>query len=487
MVPASRIRVMNARGVNPGGAFVLYWMTMARRVGSNFGLQRAVEQAVALKKPLVVLEAVRCDYPDASDRLHQFLLDGMADNARAFARTRALYYPYVEPARGHGRGLVTGLSRLAAAIVTDLYPAYFLPRMLHAASRQTEVVVEAIDSNGLIPLSAGGRYFPVARSFRAFVQRELPGYLRDLPDENPLAGVRGLPRLTELPLEIRQRWPPAAASILQGGPSLAALPIDHSVPATGTRGGHTAAQKRLADFVERQLGSYAEARNHPDADGTSRLSPYLHFGHVSAHEVFGAVMTAERWTMRRLSRTRGGAREGWWGVSPPAEAFLDQLVVWRELAFNTCEYLPRFDRASTLPEWAQRTLEQHRHDPRPHRYRLDALARARTHDPIWNAAQRQLLAEGWFHGYLRMLWGKKILEWSPSAGAALERMRTIMNRYALDGRDPNSYAGYAWVLGRYDRPWPERPIFGTLRYMSSESTRRKLKLKQFLATYGQDA
>ena len=199
---------------------------------------------------------------------------------------------------------------------------------------------------------------------------------------------------------------------------------------------------------------------------------------------FNPAMARERWTTRKLGVRGGGAREGWWGVSPAAEAFLDQLVVWRELSFNGCEWLPDYTDYESLPEWARRTLESHAHDRRPRRYTVRQLEGAVTGDEVWNAAQRQLVAEGWFHGYLRMLWGKKILEWSKTPAEALGRMETIMNRYSLDGRDPNSYAGYSWVLGRYDRPWPERPIFGTVRYMTSASARRKLKMARYLEKYG---
>ena len=160
------------------------------------------------------------------------------------------------------------------------------------------------------------------------------------------------------------------------------------------------------------------------------------------------------------------------------------MIVWRELAFNGCEYIADYASYASLPEWARNTLATHARDRRTHQYTLEQLEHAETHDPIWNAVQRQLVAEGWFHGYLRMLWGKKILEWSSRPSKALDHMRSLMDRYALDGRDPNSYAGYAWVLGRYDRPWPRRPIFGTIRYMSSASARRKLKMKQFLEQYG---
>ena len=266
--------------------------------------------------------------------------------------------------------------------------------------------------------------------------------------------------------------------------ALARLPIDHSIAPASARGGSDAAGKLLRRFIADGLSSYDVHRNNPDDDGTSRLSPYLHFGHVSAHEVFSAVMTRERWTTRRLGAKGAGRREGWWGVSKGAEAFLDQLVVWRELAFNGCEYVKDYAAYESLPEWARATLEAHAGDRRPHTYTLDQLESAATHDPIWNAAQRQLVGEGWFHGYLRMLWGKKILEWSARPADALSIMRSLMDRYAVDGRDPNSYAGYGWVLGRYDRPWPRRPIFGTVRYMSSASTKRKLKMKRFLEKWG---
>jgi deoxyribodipyrimidine photo-lyase len=235
--------------------------------------------------------------------------------------------------------------------------------------------------------------------------------------------------------------------------------------------------------VDEKLARYDEARNHPDEDATSRLSPYLHFGHIAAHAVFAAVMTRERWTTRRLSKTGGGRREGWWGVGRGAEAFLDQLVIWRELAFNTCEYVANHADYESLPEWSRKTLAEHRRDRRPQVYSLEQLESANTADEIWNAAQRQLVAEGWFHGYLRMLWGKKILEWSKDPAEALAKMQSLMDRYSLDGRDPNSHAGYGWVLGRYDRPWPERPIFGTVRYMSSASTKRKFRLTEFLEKY----
>jgi deoxyribodipyrimidine photo-lyase len=486
-VPAARIRAINDRPIDADGALVLYWMISARRLGWNFGLQRAVDYAVALRKPLVILEALRCDYPGANDRLHRFILDGMAVNRKRAARTRVLYFPYVEPSRGHGKKLLVTLAADAAVVITDWYPAFFLPRMVHAAGARLEVRLEAIDSNGVIPLAAQGKAFTAARFYRSFVQRTLREHVTQVPEEAPL---KRLPKVTapaRLLHRIHAKWPPATDKLLAAGvKQLVTIPIDHSIPPAPTRGGTDEAEKALESFVAGKLAGYHERRNDPDGDGTSRLSPYLHFGHISAHEVFSAVMTRERWTTRRLGNGSRGKREGWWGVSSGAEAFLDQLVVWRELAFNGCEFIEDYHSYASLPEWARKTLNEHKHDRHPHQYSIERLEAADTHDPIWNAAQRQLVAEGWFYGYLRMLWGKKILEWSPRPAEALARMQSLMDRYSLDGRDPNSYAGYAWVLGRYDRPWPRRPIFGTIRYMSSESARRKLKMSSFLKQYGKE-
>jgi deoxyribodipyrimidine photo-lyase len=485
LTPKARIRTLNDRPANSRGQYVVYWMTAARRTQWNFGLQRAVERAVEFQRPLVVLEALRCDYAWASDRVHQFILDGMADNARRFARAAVLYYPFVEHTRGQGRGLLRALASHASIVVTDWSPAFFLPHMLAAGAAQVGVLMEAVDSNGIIPIAAAGRAFPTARSYRAFVQRELREHLLDIPDEEPLSRLRRHVRMSALPDAVTSRWPAAPEALLGGGTTaLAGLPIDHRVAPVPTRGGSTPANRALRKFVDDRLERYADDHNHPDIDGTSRLSPYLHVGHISAHQIFSAVMTHERWTTRKLAKRAGGIRENWWGTSPSAEMFLDQLLVWREVAFNGCEWWPHFTEYESLPAWARATLAAHASDPRPHQYSMAALESATTHDEVWNAAQRQMMLDGWAHGYMRMVWGKKIYEWSRDPVEALARMETLMNRYSLDGRDPVSSASFTWVLGRYDRPWPERPIFGTVRSMTSESARKKLKMRKWLERYG---
>ena len=485
-VPPVRLRALNDAPVRPGRALVLYWMTSFRRLHANFALDRALEHATELKRPLLILEALRVGYPFASDRLHTFVLQGMAGHRAALEDGPVAYLPYVEPTPGAGSGLLEALAREACVVVGDDWPCFFVPAMQAAAAARLDVRLEVVDGNGLYPMRATSRVFTTAHSFRAHLQKDLPRHLEVQPAAAPLSRVR-LPRLAALPRGVAARWPAATAAELARPAALCArLPIDHRVPAVGRVGGEAAARERLEHFVDALLADYGEARNLPEVDGTSALSPALHFGHLSSHQVLAALARREGWDPGRLSRARGGARAGWWGMAPGTEAFLDQLVTWRELAFNAASHRPQdFTRYESLPAWARATLEAHQGDPRPHRYTLEELEQARTHDPLWNATQRQLTRDGWFHNYLRMLWGKKILEWSDSPRQALRTMERLMGRYSLDGRDPVSWSGYLWVLGRYDRAWgPERPIFGKVRYMSSLNTARKIPVKRFLERYG---
>jgi deoxyribodipyrimidine photo-lyase len=484
-VDPARLYLVNDQPVRAERASILYWMTSARRLGFNFALERAVHLCRELDRPLIILEALRCGYPHASDRIHAFVIEGMAEHLSKLRTGPVRYYPYVEPSAGAGSGLLAALAGDACAVITDWYPAFFLPRMLTAAGRQVDCRMEAVDSNGLLPVAAAGRAIPMAHGFRAHLQKTLRAQLRQWPVPDPLAGLPARRRPAIRPA-ILERWPAATNASLSRR-SLAGLPIDHAVPPVSVAGGSSPARARLTSFVVHGLSRYADHHNQPDQDATSRLSAWLHFGHLSVHEVFQAVMSREKWTSRKLGTSARGARDGWWNASPSAEAFLDQLITWRELAFNTAAFVPGYDRFETLPPWAQRTLDHHRGDPREHLYALEQFEAAGTHDPLWNAVQRQLVRDGWFHGYMRMLWGKKILEWSASPETALAIMAQLMNRHSLDGRDPNSWAGFAWVLGRYDRPWPAREVFGQIRYMSSANTARKLRVKAYLQQYAASA
>ncbi len=496
LVPAIRITVQVERSARAGGTHVLYWMTAHRRRHDNFALQRAVSWARALKKPLLICEALRSAYPLANARMHRFVIEGMAANTAAFADAPVTYLPYVEPTAEAGKGLLAALAADACVVIGDEFPCYFAPRMIAAATRQLAALeqpvrFEIVDSNGLMPLRATPKAFGRAVDYRRFWQGTLLTHLRAAPAEDPLAGVR-LPRLSTLPTamlsEIAKRWPTAdpVKLLMPGG--LAALPIDHSIGNAWCAGGAVAAEQMLSSFVRERLTGYPDATRNASSGETSGLSPYLHWGHLSAHRALRALLEHAGWSPDRVCAKPNGSREGWWGVDAVTEAVLDQLVTWRELGYNFCQHTAAYDRYESLPAWAQKTLSDHAGDLREHLYTCAQFAAAQTHDPLWNAAQRQLVREGRIHTYLRMLWAKKILEWSPSPEDALATCIELNNRYAVDGCNPNSYSGIFWNFGRYDRPWaPSRPIFGCIRYMSSASAITKVKVKGYLVRWAESA
>ena len=483
-VPQLRIRPVNDREVREDGDFVLYWMIAARRRLANFSLQRAVEVARDLGKPLLVLEPLRSDYRWASDRLHAFVVQGMADNLVEFTDAGVTYYAYVEPEPDAGKGMLEALTEKACAVVTDDFPCFFLPRMVTAAAARCPVRLEAVDGNGMLPMRAAEKVYSRAFDFRRFLQKALPPHLSDFPEGDPLRDYDLGP--AKLPAGFEERWPAADEGLLSGDvEELAGLPIDHEVGPGVLHGGPRAAGKALRVFLGDRLDRYGAERSHPDSDSPSGLSPYLHFGHLSAHQVFAGLAQREEWTRERIVDTRKGQR-GWYGMGEAAEAFLDELVTWRELGFNFTSQRDDYDDYESLPEWARKSLEKHAPDERSHTYSLDEFAQSQTHDRVWNAAQRQLRETGVMQNYLRMLWGKKVLEWSRTPQEAMAILIELNNRYALDGRNPNSYSGISWVLGRYDRPWaPERDVYGVIRYMSSDNTVRKLKMKGYLAEWAE--
>jgi deoxyribodipyrimidine photo-lyase len=482
---AIRVRTLVDLPYDSSKAFVLYWMTAYRRTTSNFALQRAVQIAEALRRPLVILESLRCNYRWASDRFHQFILDGMQDNAAAVDKTNAFYCGYVESESRQGHGLLEAFAKESCCIVSDDFPCFFHPALYERIARKWNCCVELVDSNTIIPMRTADRTFTVAHSYRRYMQKEFHHSYPVFPLEYPLQSLT-VPKLTKLPKTITERWELLVGVRVKSSlttQDLSAFPIDHSVSRTQERGGQSEGRKVIARFVSQRLGDYAIARNEPEQQGSSWLAPYLHFGHVSPHEVFAAVTEACRWNYNMLAKPNG-KMDGFWNMGTNAEAFIDQLLTWREIGFNMCWRESNYDRYESLPAWAQTTLREHENDKREWIYDRDQFETSRTHDPLWNAAQRQLVQEGRIHNYLRMLWGKKILHWSGSPRDALKTMIHLNNKYALDGRDPNSYSGIFWVLGRYDRAWgPERPIFGKVRYMTSESTQNKFEVRNYLKKY----
>lgn len=481
-VPAIRVVVKNDAPVRDGGAYVLYWMTYARRARSSFALQRAARWAEELKKPLVVLEALRVGYTHASDRFHTFAIDGMVVNAAHFAKGPAFYFPYVEPKAGDGKGLVEALAAEAAVVVTDDTPTFFLRRMLDAVAPRLSVRLEAIDGVGIFPLRATTEPFPLAIAFRRFFQKHARPHLAAMPLVDPLVGV-SLPRLAKLPEPVTRRWP--ATPLTRTQALVASLPIDHGVPPVEDRGGHDAARARLDAFVKRRLSRYAEDRSHPDDDASSGLSMHLHWGHIGAHEVLTAIAKATDWSPKKVSEKAPGRKDGWWNASESADAFLDELVIWREVGHIRSHLTSDFDRYEGVPGWARASLERHASDRRPAILSVEELEAGKTDDPVWNAAMRQLREEGRIQNYARMLWGKRTLTWTAHPRDAFAALVHLNDKWAVDGRDPNSYCGISWVFGSYDRPWPpDKPIFGIVRIMTSGSALKKLRMREWMARWG---
>jgi deoxyribodipyrimidine photo-lyase len=478
--PSLRVRAASDAPVRSAGRYVLYWMIACRRAHDSFALDRCATWARELDRPIVVFEALRAGYPYASERLHRFVLDGMMDNAAAFERAGVTYVPYVERAPDEGAGLLEALAEHACVVVTDEFPTFFLPRMREAAARALEVRLEVVDGCGILPIAAAGRAFPRAYGFRRFLQRELPKHLGASPSQRPLDRLPG----GRAKLPALRGWRTVSARELSDASFVASLPIDHRVGTVADRGGSESALARLRSFLAHDLERYADERSHPDSGVESRLSAHLHFGHLSAHRVLSELARRDGWTPAQFPGDVTGKVEGGWGTSPAAEAFLDQLVTWRELGYVFCAYQANHASYEALPAWARATLKKHAKDAREKLYSLEELEDARTADPVWNAAQRQLVVEGRIHNAVRMLWGKRVLEWTRTPEEAHAILLELNDRWALDGRDPNSISGVGWALGLFDRAWgPERPIFGTVRYMSSTAQRKKLRMKRWLERF----
>jgi len=497
-ISPERVHVLNKHDVNAEGDYVLYWMIANRRLHYNPSLQYAVEIAQKLGKPLLVFEAVSTRHEYASNRIITFMTQGLLDNLEQFNAHHVRYIPWVSTPLQSGAGLLEMLAAKSCAVVTDLFPTYHPKYVLHQVKSRLSVQFVAIDGNGVLPLSLGERAFPTAHSFRRHVHDHFAHHWALIPEANPIPKKHDL----WIPDEMFESIIKASGveltpfewlwRVSQGGTigenALSALDIDHEVSAvTAMIGGHSSAGVRLNRFMDEGLNHYHTNRNDFIKPAVSGLSPWFHFGHLSTIEVISRILEQEGWNSTFIDHSRRGSRSGWWGLSEPVETFLDQIITWRELGFNFAYYRDDHTSIDSIPDWAKKSLDLHRNDPRSN-YTFEQLEAAQTDDELWNAAQRQLTRLGIIHNYLRMLWGKRILEWAPSPEQAAEWMIRLNDRWALDGRDPNSYTGIFWVLGRHDRAWgPERPIFGKIRYMSSANTARKLKVGPYLKRWAKDA
>ncbi|NIT58866.1 MAG: hypothetical protein GWN00_22370 [Aliifodinibius sp.] len=482
-INSKRVFKRNEKEPNIEGEYVLYWMQINRRFQYNYALEYAVGWANKLDKPLLVYEGLNCDYPWASDRFHHFLMEGMAENLLYANENNINYYSFLEDKPGAGDGLLYKLAENACAVISDEFPVYIIREHNEKVGPKLDVSYITVDSNGLIPLGLTDKAPYNAYFFRKIMQRNFVECFTNPPKKDPLADLENKSKI-ELGDDFLSKYPPADAKLKNRESFIESLPINHEVDQVGLQGTRQAALGKLGQFVQYGLSKYDENRNDPDINATSGLSPWLHFGKISEYEIVDTVLEhqPEGWDLDNITFNKGSTG-GFFNGDPNVDAFLDEVITWREVGFHFAHHEPDYDQYETLPDWALETLEKHKDDPREHLYELEEFAQSQTHDEIWNAAQTQLREEGVMHNYLRMLWGKKVLEWTPNPEIALAYLIELNNRYAVDGRDPNSYSGIFWIFGRFDRAWQERPIYGKVRYMTSDSTRKKLKLKQYLEKY----
>ena len=422
------------------------------RSTGNPALNFAIEQANLRRLPVLVYQGLRADYPWASDRIHTFILESAVDLYAGFARRGIQYAFYLEtPNARIGESPLTALARRAALVVTEFFPTFIQPRQLKGLRTRVATPVVAVDASTVVPLRFHDREYLTARAIRPILLAALPHYLHGIASVEPTVRTR-----VEVPFD----EPLGAGANGAIAPLTASCAIDHAVPPSPTiRGGESAARARLEHFVTRALPRYEE-RGDPNVDATSRLSAYLHFGNIAIQDV---LLTAQ-------------------AAGPAAQfaKFLDEALVWRELAHNLTYFNRRHRTLEAVPAWAKKELDDHSADPRPHLYSDAVLESAETGDELWNAAQRSLRRDGELHNYLRMLWGKSALLWTPSAADALRVLEHLNHKYALDGRDPSSYGGILWCFGRYDRPFYRRPIFGTVRYMSLKAAAKKFDVPEYV-------
>jgi deoxyribodipyrimidine photo-lyase len=475
MIQPSRVRSLNDRPLGDRGP-VVYWMQQAQRARCNHALEYAIETANELDRPLVVLFALARAYPEATARHYTFLLEGLAETRGQLAgRGVALVVEIGEPPETAVRW-----ARRASAVVCDRgYLRHQRAWRRDLASR-AEVRVVQVEADAVVPADlVSNKQEYAARTLRPRHERHGEEYLVALAEQEPRRASSGEvdtgEDLSNVPALIdRLGVPPepglASSGEVDTGEVLSNVPalIDRlgvppePGPVEAYRGGYGQARRRLEAFLAEKLPRYAALRSDPSVSFESGLSPYLHFGQISPLEVALAA------------REAGGADD------ENVVGFLEELLVRRELSINYVLHNDRYDAYAGLPGWARATLEDHADDRRETVYTHEEMESRATHDPYWNAAMREMQVTGKMHNYMRMYWGKKILEWTRSPRTAFRWALEWNNRYFLDGRDPNSFAGVAWCFGLHDRPWSRREVFGTVRYMSAGGLERKFDIEGYV-------
>lgn len=450
---------LNEKRLQPDGDFVLYWMQSTQRLEDNWALRLATLEADRIGKPVLIHQGLDPTYAYASDRFHTFVLEGARELAQRAEQLGLTYRFALRRTRDDDRRVVDRLAARATIVVTDHFPTAGVAERSQRFAERANCRVLAVDSVGVVPSATFYKEEYAARTIRPKIAKVLEHSLEPVDDRAPKRTLAAsvLASLEVDWLDVRQ---------CDIGDEVAGCEIAHDVRPVAAGGGLLAARRLLRDFAADGLKGYAERRRNPsDLGGSSRLSPYLHYGMISPLEIVYAVRDA--------------------GPTAQGDAFLNEMLTWRELSLNFCLRNPQHGTLAALPDWVQRSMTAHADDVREVTYTLDELERAATHDPIWNAGQRELLETGQMHNVVRMLWGKSVITWAPTYQAALDWLLHLNNKYGLDGRDPNSFAGIQWCFGKFDRPFAARPVWGTIRPMSLERAHSKYDVAEYLERWGE--
>lgn len=432
-------RIVSLNKPSAGGKYILLWIQQAQRTRFNHALEFAVRQANELRLPLFACFVITDGFPGANLRHYTFMLEGLkALEKNLKQRGISLIFR-----KGNPPEEVVKLARNAEMIVMDRGYLRIQKEWRRQIGRNAPCSVVQVESDAVVPVeTTSGKEEFAAYTIRPKIKKQLDKFLSPLEQRD---------------LVIKDFRPDCEST----EPDVNALDIDKTVaPVSAFRGGEDEAAQRLKSFISDKLETYDELRNDPAEDAQSGLSPYLHFGNISAVEIALAVKE-----------------------HPKSASFLEELIVRRELAMNMVNFNPEYDSLSPLHPWAVQTLDEHRNDVRPYIYTFQELEGAQTHDPAWNAAQREMVLTGKMHGYMRMYWGKKIIEWTESPEEAYRAAITLNDKYSLDGRDPNGFAGVLWCFGKHDRPWQERAVFGKVRYMNFAGLKRKFDIESYIGRF----
>ncbi|WP_462273181.1 deoxyribodipyrimidine photo-lyase [Methanohalophilus sp.] len=442
MANTGRIHWLNEKPVGRG-TYVFYWMQSSQRVDYNHALEFAIQQANERDLPLLVLFCLT-EYPEANLRHHTFMFEGLVQTKKSLEKLGIQFVML----KGNPVDVVHEFARDASLLITDQDYQKLQRRWRVNLAELISCPFAQVESNVIVPVeTVSDKEEWSAATLRKKIHKRLDEFMHSF-ELSTLAN-------SSLSIDVDSLDPNDFEQILES------MDIDMNVkPSAVYKGGIHQARKKLSDFISGRLGDYAEKRNDPNLDFLSGMSPYLHFGQISPLEIALKVQDAK---------------------SSGSTAYMEELVVRRELAMNFVYYDQDYDSLGCLPDWAKKTLAEHRDDFRQYIYTLEEFEQAQTHDPYWNAAQNEMVLTGKMHGYMRMYWGKKILEWTESPEDAYQIALYLNNKYELDGRDSNGYAGIAWCFGKHDRAWKERDIFGKVRYMNANGLKRKFDADGYVA------